>query len=55
MLMISFPARNGDQTIIQLILLDVNDNAPEMPTQTSDYATDENAAEVNLINKLDCF
>ena len=39
-------ARNGDQTIIHLILRDVNDNAPQMPLK-ADYEIDENANEVN--------
>lgn len=38
-------ARNGNQSIVQLILKDVNDNAPEMP-EKADYEVEENANEV---------
>lgn len=41
-------ARNGNQTSIHLILLDVNDNAPQMPSK-EDYEINENALEVNFI------
>lgn len=37
--------RNVNQTTIHLILIDVNDNAPEMPFKT-DYAISEDAIEV---------
>lgn len=39
--------RNADQTTVNLILLDVNDNAPEMPTKT-EYELDENASQVEF-------
>lgn len=37
--------RNGNQTMVRLILLDVNDNAPEMPIK-EEYEISENTAEV---------
>lgn len=43
-------ARNKDQTTVRLILKDVNDNAPQMPTRTSAYEIDENADEVKISN-----
>jgi hypothetical protein len=41
------PVRNGNQTSVQLILKDVNDNAPQMPSRLTPYEIDENADEVN--------
>lgn len=44
---VRFTARNGNQTVIHLILLDVNDNAPQMPVK-AEYEVDENADEVGV-------
>jgi hypothetical protein len=38
--------RNGDQTTVRLVLKDVNDNAPQMPSKPIPYEIDENADEV---------
>lgn len=38
----STTARNGNQTLVHLILKDVNDNAPEMP-EKADYEVEENS------------
>lgn len=49
--MFSWAARNGNQTTIHLTLLDVNDNAPQMPSKT-DYEINENANEVQISMSL---
>jgi hypothetical protein len=40
--------RNGNQTTIHLILKDVNDNAPLMPSNAIPYEIGENANQVKL-------
>lgn len=51
--LILFTARYGDQTSVRLILKDVNDNAPQMPSSSVRYEMDENAEEVKYLLKFD--
>jgi hypothetical protein len=44
--------RNGDQTTVRLVLKDVNDNAPQMPSKPVPYEIDENANEVKNVSEF---
>lgn len=47
-----FKGRNKNQTIVEITLLDVNDNAPQMPVNDTEFEVSENVEKVNDTSTL---